>query len=150
MIFNHINHFFWKSVFSSYLPSDFRMGSFDIMIECFSNIMEESSHTKKLLMDSKLSSNCFRNNCNFFTMLEHVLTITGTKSEFSNDRNDFIRNPMDIELFEDFLTEFFQKIFSLCFCCLNYFFNTCRLDTSIFDELFQRFFCDISSIEIKS
>lgn len=88
---------------------------------------------------------------NFFWVNQYILSITGSKSEFTNEWYNFIRNSDNPHLIEGFLPKIVDYFF-FCFFLVffNDFFDSCRLNSLIFNKSFKWFFCDISSKKIKA
>jgi hypothetical protein len=92
MSFDDVYGLFIESILSSYTSTDFWMSPFDIVIHSLSEVMEKSSFESKHRICTDHPSNCFSDVGDFFRVHEDILSVTRPESEFTDEREDFVRN----------------------------------------------------------
>lgn len=150
MALDDIHDAFVQSVFACDFRSDFRMGSFDVMVHGLSDVMEQSSFEGERRVGSELFRDGFRDVGDFLRMGEDILSEARPKAEFSHQAQDFVREPCNPHLIDGFFSEFEDEFLGIGFVDCDDFLNPSRLDSLILDELLKRFLRDESPEEIEA
>ena len=137
MPFDNIDSFIIETIFTSNASTDFWMSSFDVMIHSFSEIMEESSLECEYWISTDELGDRLSNIGDFLAMHEDILSITRTKSEFSNEWYDFFWDSDNSHLIDGFSSQVIDEFISILLVFFYDFFDTSGLDTLIEDEIFE-------------
>jgi hypothetical protein len=120
------------------------------MIHCFSEVVEEPSLESEYRICTNELGNSFCDIRNFLRVHEDILPITRTESELPNQWNNLIRYTNDSHIIDGFATEIIDELICILLIFLNYLLYASWLNTLICDEIFERFFGNITTKEIKT
>ena len=129
--FDCVDNSLIHAIFTSQFRANMMMFTLNFMRHCLTDIMKKCSDFCNSYVRADFFSNHPRNLRHLSRMLQNVLPEAGAKLQFTKQQQHFLRNPNHASFTHSVFTSLSNLFFNLLFSFSNYFFNACRMNTTV-------------------
>ena len=148
--FHSMNDFWILIVLLADIHADLYMRAFDFGSQCLSDIVQQTSTTCQIGIQSQLRSQNTRQLCHFNGVRQDILPVAGTIIQPTQQLNHFIVDTMHIGFQNGTFALLPNAVFDFPLCLFHHFFNLSGMDSAVCNQLFQSNPCYLSAYVVKA